>query len=407
MGVISFFVYLFILLSVAEAKVKTKSFQLSHNQNKTVCVSGDSSLLKVWSYEEISITSSYGDPVFYIKSDDSSYFKSLFSLLFGSQFASWNSQYLYDVSKNEDHSVDIILSPYGQSCVLLTNPYDTSEVPMRVSVSVERKFSLLYPLLIAISVVLYVYAKDLCFFPIFYYTFFMVLSPVLAIPYLYSHVIQTLVSTSPYQSILTGAHYLFTLVFSISILLRHQTIHLLSLFIASHPISFTLYCLTCFLLSLFLVNRLLDTVHKRDIQFLFSFLRTACVILIVHSTASVRVSLFFLFLVTFVGLLTNRLNPRHLLRQWRILLDVKPTFNLNEFLQMRDQLEKMRSCFLNNMELQSSVQTSNQYELRQFIQSPFLIMPSKELMSEMMRVLNVPKSHHVETMDTSTLLLEE
>ena len=28
-------------------------------------------------------------------------------------------------------------------------------------------------------------------------------------------------------------------------------------------------------------------------------------------------------------------------------------------------------------------------------------------MSEMMRVLNVPKSHHVETMDTSTLLLEE
>ena len=54
------------------------------------------------------------------------------------RFASWNSQYLYDVSKNEDHSVDIILSPYGQSCVLLTNPYDTSEVPMRVSVSVER-----------------------------------------------------------------------------------------------------------------------------------------------------------------------------------------------------------------------------------------------------------------------------
>lgn len=54
------------------------------------------------------------------------------------RFASWNSQYLYDVSKNEDHSVDIILSPYGQSCVLLANPYDTSEVPMLVSVSVER-----------------------------------------------------------------------------------------------------------------------------------------------------------------------------------------------------------------------------------------------------------------------------
>ena len=113
-----------------------------------MCVSGDSFLLKVWSYEEISITSSYGDPMFYIKSNDSSYLKSLISLLFGSQYglaepfrrrsASWNSQYLYDVSKNEDHSVDIILSPYGQSCILLANPYDTSEVPMRISVSVER-----------------------------------------------------------------------------------------------------------------------------------------------------------------------------------------------------------------------------------------------------------------------------
>ena len=86
------------------------------------------------------------------------------------RFASWNSQYLYDVSKNEDHSVDIILSPYGQSCVLLTNPYQCgfpclwNEVVLIVLCYIE--FSLLYPLLIAISVVLYVYAKEYVIFAV-------------------------------------------------------------------------------------------------------------------------------------------------------------------------------------------------------------------------------------------------
>jgi len=44
-------------------------------------------MFKLWSYERITITANIGDPIFFIKSDDSSFLKSILGLFSSSQLS--------------------------------------------------------------------------------------------------------------------------------------------------------------------------------------------------------------------------------------------------------------------------------------------------------------------------------
>lgn len=108
-------------------------------------------MFKLWSYERITITANIGDPIFFIKSDDSSFLKSILGLFLVrschcgfhliTRYSSWNSHLLYDVIRNEDRSIDIYLSPYRKSCILLSNPYENAEYPLMINISVQRSRS--------------------------------------------------------------------------------------------------------------------------------------------------------------------------------------------------------------------------------------------------------------------------
>jgi len=51
---------------------------------------------------------------------------------------------------------------------------------------------------------------------------------------------------------------------------------------------------------------------KKDIQLTYVMIRVGCIIAIMNSTASVCVSLITLSLFVIIGVISNRLKPRHL-----------------------------------------------------------------------------------------------
>lgn len=45
---------------------------------------------------------------------------------------------MYDVLQQQDHPTHVFVSPYGKTCILLTNPYSKNEYPMNISIQIER-----------------------------------------------------------------------------------------------------------------------------------------------------------------------------------------------------------------------------------------------------------------------------
>ncbi|KAK8802592.1 hypothetical protein WA171_006271 [Blastocystis sp. BT1] len=153
---------------------------------------------------------------------------------------------------------------------------------------------------------------------------------------------------------------------------------------------------------------------KKDIQLTYVMIRVGCIIAIMNSTASVCVSLITLSLFVIIGVISNRLKPRHLMKELQILFQTEESssnlqLDLNHYQQIRNELLFLKSYLLENSTLQTSISKDYQTELDQFLHSPYLVFPSDLLLTQLKDQLD--SSHHVasngDVAETSTFLLDE
>ena len=148
----------------------------------------------------------------------------------------------------------------------------------------------------------------LCTTASFYYIFFIITSPFLSFFYLLSFLFTSIIHNKLISILLS------TLIFSLNIHILFQHSFLLSLYslLLQYPIWIFIYSLVCYLISFYIINSILNTLTKKDIQLTFISLQGACVIILLNSTASVRVAICLLLCLTLLGFITQKLKMSNL-----------------------------------------------------------------------------------------------
>ena len=215
----------------------SKDYTMMPGSERTLCIPGGSSLLYLFSYEEVSLSSNFGNIKYSVNGIDSSIFRFIESF-----FDSWSSirlfcnRIFYDYYQRRPDMSVVFLSPYRRTCITLYNQYTQSEVEMRVTLRVERKISLLYPVMLTCSCLLFFYAKYLCTTQSFYYVTAMLLSPLSPL----FLILRFTVSLFPRLHQIQVLCAILGLLTTLSLILRHSTYLWLMQTISDHPVFFIL-----------------------------------------------------------------------------------------------------------------------------------------------------------------------
>ena len=143
--------------------------QLKRGQSVVLRLNGTNSLRSFWSVQKVSISSKLKEYSYSVDSPDSSVVRFFTSFLDGLvksflfNILTFSKKYLnflffYDSLRDGEVTSTIYLSPYGRSLITLSNDYKNVDNTMVLTVHFSQEFSILYPIVLLLSILLYKYA---------------------------------------------------------------------------------------------------------------------------------------------------------------------------------------------------------------------------------------------------------
>lgn len=143
--------------------------QLKRGQSVVLRLNGTNSLRSFWSVQKVSISSKLKEYSYSVDSPDSSVVRFFTSFLDGLvksflfNILTFSKKYLnflffYDSLRDGEVTSTIYLSPYGRSLITLSNDYKNVDNTMVLTVRFSQEFSILYPIVLLLSILLYKYA---------------------------------------------------------------------------------------------------------------------------------------------------------------------------------------------------------------------------------------------------------